>query len=162
TVQGRIRISEQGEVITAKYGTQQNAADSLETIAGATELASLAPPDHAQGEQPRFLQAMLTIYATAFTSKRGLVYGDAAFRHFFREFTPLQEIATLKINSRPASRTRSDRIEDLRAIPWVFSWAQSRVMLPGWYGAGQALSAFADRGLLRAMAQEWAFFKATL
>ena len=66
--------------------------------------------------------------------------------------TPLQEIATLKIGSRPASRTTSDRIEDLRAIPWVFSWAQARVMLPGWYGAGQALAAFEDRGLLREMA----------
>ena len=162
TVQGRIRITEQGEVIAAKYGTPQNAAANLETIASATVLASLAPPDPARGEQPRFLEAMQTISAQAFASYRDLVYGDASFRHFFREFTPLEEIATLKIGSRPASRTRSDRIEDLRAIPWVFSWAQTRVMLPGWYGAGQALAAFADRGLLRDMAQEWPFFKATL
>ena len=76
--------------------------------------------------------------------------------------TPLREIATLKIGSRPASRTQSDRIEDLRAIPWVFSWAQARVMLPGWYGAGQALAQFADRGLLREMAASWPFFQATL
>lgn len=162
TVQGRIRITEQGEVIAAKYGTPQNAAANLETIASATLLASLAPPQRAQGEQPRFLEAMQTISAQALISYRELVYGDDSFRQFFREFTPLQEIATLKIGSRPASRTRSDRIEDLRAIPWVFSWAQTRVMLPGWYGAGQALAAFADRGLLRAMAQQWTFFKATL
>lgn len=162
TVQGRIRITEQGEVIAAKYGTPQNAAANLETIASATLLASLAPPQPAQGEPPRFLEAMQAISTRAFASYRELVYGDDSFRHFFREFTPLQEIATLKIGSRPASRTRSDRIEDLRAIPWVFSWAQTRVMLPGWYGAGQALAAFADRGLLRAMAQEWPFFKATL
>jgi phosphoenolpyruvate carboxylase len=76
--------------------------------------------------------------------------------------TPLLEIATLKIGSRPASRTKSDRIEDLRAIPWVFSWAQARVMLPGWYGAGNALAAFPDRGLLREMTACWPFFQATL
>jgi phosphoenolpyruvate carboxylase len=76
--------------------------------------------------------------------------------------TPLAEIAGLKIGSRPASRTKSDRIEDLRAIPWVFSWAQARVMLPGWYGVGQALQAFADQALLREMVAAWPFFQATL
>jgi phosphoenolpyruvate carboxylase len=90
------------------------------------------------------------------------VYGTEGFRTFFRQFTPLLEIATLKIGSRPASRTKSDRIEDLRAIPWVFSWAQARVMLPGWYGAGQALAAYADRSMLREMAASWPFFQATL
>ncbi len=76
--------------------------------------------------------------------------------------TPISEIATLKIGSRPSSRTTSQRIEDLRAIPWVFSWAQARVMLPGWYGAGHALSAFEDKGLTRAMAQSWPFFQTIL
>jgi phosphoenolpyruvate carboxylase len=76
--------------------------------------------------------------------------------------TPLPEIATLKIGSRPSSRTASDRIEDLRAIPWVFSWAQARVMLPGWYGAGRALAQFEDRGLLREMLAAWPFFKTTI
>jgi phosphoenolpyruvate carboxylase len=76
--------------------------------------------------------------------------------------TPLREIAELKIGSRPASRTKSDRIEDLRAIPWVFSWAQARVMLPGWYGVGRALQSHPDRALLREMAASWPFFRATL
>jgi phosphoenolpyruvate carboxylase len=76
--------------------------------------------------------------------------------------TPIAEIATLKIGSRPASRTKSDAIEDLRAIPWVFSWAQARVMLPGWYGVGHALEGFADQGLLREMAARWPFLQTTL
>src|SRR5690606_23055702 len=162
TVQGRIRITEQGEVIAAKYGTPENAASNLETMAAATVLASLMPSTAVQGERPAFLAAMKTISADAFRHYRELVYGDDSFRRFFREFTPLQEIAQLKIGSRPASRTKSDRIEDLRAIPWVFSWAQTRVMLPGWYGAGHALAAFPDRGLLREMAQGWAFYRTTL
>ncbi|MFX7832916.1 phosphoenolpyruvate carboxylase, partial [Acinetobacter baumannii] len=86
-----------------------------------------------------------------------LVYSTEGFRQFFRQMTPIAEISGLKIGSRPASRTKSDRIEDLRAIPWVFSWAQARVMLPGWYGVGQALAAFPDKALLKDMAQGWPF-----
>jgi phosphoenolpyruvate carboxylase len=162
TVQGRIRITEQGEIIAAKYGTRENAAASLESIAAATVLASLEPEGGGSPGEARFFEAMAGISAGAFEHYRSLVYGTDGFRTFFRQFTPLLEIATLKIGSRPASRTKSDRIEDLRAIPWVFSWAQARVMLPGWYGAGQALAAFGDRGLLREMAQTWPFFQATL
>jgi phosphoenolpyruvate carboxylase len=162
TVQGRIRITEQGEIIAAKYGTRENAAASLESIAAATVLASLEPASGDSPGEARFFDAMAGISASAFEQYRSLVYGTEGFRTFFRQFTPLLEIATLKIGSRPASRTKSDRIEDLRAIPWVFSWAQARVMLPGWYGAGQALAAFGDRGLLREMAQAWPFFQSTL
>jgi phosphoenolpyruvate carboxylase len=124
-------------------------------------LASLQPAP-AGDMHERYIAAMRDISAQAFTLYRDLVYGDDQFRAFFRQFTPLLEIAQLKIGSRPASRTKSDRIEDLRAIPWVFSWAQTRVMLPGWYGAGQALAAYPDRGRLREMAQAWPFFRATL
>ncbi|WP_373489248.1 phosphoenolpyruvate carboxylase, partial [Blastomonas sp.] len=81
---------------------------------------------------------------------------------FFRAATPISEISNLKIGSRPASRSKSQRIEDLRAIPWVFSWAQARIMLPGWYGVGEALNGFADKGLLKAMAERWPFFQALL
>ena len=163
TVQGRIRITEQGEVIAAKYGTPESAAANLEAITAATLLASLEPTSVSEEQTvARFATAMDEISATAFDSYRGLVYETAGFKTFFRQMTPLGEIAELKIGSRPASRTKSDRIEDLRAIPWVFSWAQARVMLPGWFGAGQALSAFADRGLLREMAATWPFFQSTL
>ncbi len=122
-----------------------------------------SPPPHPTRRQvARFATAMDEISATAFNTYRGLVYETEGFKTFFRQMTPLTEIAELKIGSRPASRTKSDRIEDLRAIPWVFSWAQARVMLPGWYGTGQALNAFEDRGLLREMAASWPFFQSTL
>jgi phosphoenolpyruvate carboxylase len=162
TVQGRIRITEQGEVIAAKYGTVDNAVTSLETMASATLLATLSPDKIADSDDKRFRAAMAQLSASAFTHYRGLVYGTEGFRTFFRQMTPINEIATLKIGSRPASRKASDAIEDLRAIPWVFSWAQARVMLPGWYGTGQALHDFADKGLLKAMAGEWSYFQTIL
>ena len=157
TVDGRIRITEQGEVIAAKYGTQAGAERNLETMTAAVLLASLQP-----GEAPvaaRHAAAMEAISARAFGAYRDLVYGDDAFRTFFRQMTPLTEIAKLKIGSRPAARTRSDRIEDLRAIPWVFSWSQARVMLPGWYGVGAALCEHGDTAMLKAMHAEWPFFQ---
>uniref|UniRef100_UPI001576425A phosphoenolpyruvate carboxylase n=1 Tax=Sphingomonas bacterium TaxID=1895847 RepID=UPI001576425A len=160
TVEGRIRITEQGEVIAAKYGTRAAASINLEAIVAATVVTSLAPMQ--TGDEARFHEAMRGLSATAFRAYRGLVYETEGFRAFFRQFTPIEEIAGLKIGSRPASRTKSDRIEDLRAIPWVFSWAQTRVMLPGWYGAGAGFAAFEDQGLLRAMAAEWPFFATTL
>jgi phosphoenolpyruvate carboxylase len=162
TVQGRIRITEQGEVIAAKYGTRESAATNLEAMASATLLASLETPTLSDRDYDRFATAMATISETAFQAYRDLVYGDDAFRTFFRQITPLTEIAGLKIGSRPASRTKSDRIEDLRAIPWVFSWAQARIMLPGWYGVGAGLSGFGDMGLLREMLEAWPFLAATL
>ena len=162
TVQGHIRITEQGEIIAAKYGTRASAAMHLEAMVSATVLASLSGGKAEDAAEQRFIEAMAGISTHAFHSYRALVYGTDGFRTFFRQMTPLAEIATLKIGSRPASRTKSDRIEDLRAIPWVFSWAQARVMLPGWYGTGQALAAYPDRGLLRAMAERWPFFRTTL
>jgi phosphoenolpyruvate carboxylase len=162
TVQGRIRITEQGEVIAAKYGTRESAALNLEAITSATLLASLEPAATSTEDAERFARAMDSISQEAFNTYRALVYETEGFKTFFREMTPLREIAELKIGSRPASRTKSDRIEDLRAIPWVFSWAQARVMLPGWYGVGRALQSHPDRALLREMAASWPFFRATL
>ncbi|HTG39179.1 phosphoenolpyruvate carboxylase, partial [Sphingomonas sp.] len=162
TVQGRIRITEQGEVIAAKYGTRASAIANLEAMTSATLLASLEPERLSAGDAERFGAAMDELSATAFKAYRGLVYDTDGFRSFFRQMTPIAEISGLKIGSRPASRKKSDAIEDLRAIPWVFSWAQARVMLPGWYGVGQAIDAFADKGLLREMASGWPFFAATL
>jgi phosphoenolpyruvate carboxylase len=162
TVMGRIRITEQGEVIASKYGTPAVAAVSLETMTAATVLASLEPPRLSAAEFARFRAAMTDISAAAYRGYRGLVYETPGFNSFFRACTPITEIAELKIGSRPASRTTSDRIEDLRAIPWVFSWAQARIMLPGWYGAGEALADYPDKGLLAEMVTAWPFLGATL
>jgi phosphoenolpyruvate carboxylase len=162
TVHGRIRITEQGEVIAAKYATPDIAAANLEAMTAATVLASLEKDDVSVTDLPRFEAAMQQLSASAFGAYRGLVYDEPAFPAFFRQMTPISEIATLNIGSRPASRTKSERIEDLRAIPWVFSWGQARVMLPGWYGVGSAFEAYGDFGLLRDMREAWPFFRTTL
>jgi len=161
TVRGRIRITEQGEIIAAKYGTVESAATNLDSITAATLLASLESSGLSAESGERFAAAMQALSNEAFSAYRSLVYETAGFTTFFRQMTPLAEISELKIGSRPASRSSSQRIEDLRAIPWVFSWAQARVMLPGWYGVGQALCA-ADGGLLREMLDAWPFFRATV
>lgn len=162
TVQGRIRITEQGEVIAAKFGTRDVAMTNLEAMTSATLLASLEPEGISDRDAARFAAAMDELSQTAFAAYRDLVYGTEGFKEFFRQLTPIQEISGLKIGSRPASRTKSTRIEDLRAIPWVFSWAQARVMLPGWYGVGHAFAAFEDKALLADMAQSWSFLQSAL
>jgi len=161
TVHGRIRITEQGEIIAAKYGTRESAAANLEAITAATVLASLENTSLSSESRSRFASAMDGLSAQALRAYRSLVYETEGFSTFFRQMTPLVEISELNIGSRPASRSNSQRIEDLRAIPWVFSWAQSRVMLPGWYGVGQALRT-ADPGLLREMLEAWPFFRSTV
>ena len=162
TVQGRIRITEQGEVIAAKYGTVDVAATNLEAMTSATLLASLTTDKLDATDKKHFSDAMTKLSASAFKAYRGLVYETDGFNSFFRQMTPIAEIAGLKIGSRPSSRKKSQQIEDLRAIPWVFSWAQARVMLPGWYGVGQALDGFEDKQLLKDMAAGWPFFAATM
>ena len=161
TVRGRIRITEQGEIIAAKYGTRDSAASNLESITAATLLASLENASLSNECSLRFAAAMDALSKQAFHAYRSLVYETEGFSTFFRQMTPLVEISELKIGSRPASRSNSQRIEDLRAIPWVFSWAQARAMLPGWYGVGDALRS-ADMGLLREMLDAWPFFRATV
>ncbi|MCB2014783.1 MAG: phosphoenolpyruvate carboxylase [Sphingobium sp.] len=162
SVQGRIRITEQGEVIAAKFGTPDVAAANLEAMTAATLLATLEPQVLSAQDTARFAAAMEQLSNSAFAAYRGLVYETSGFKTFFRQLTPIQEIAGLKIGSRPASRKKSDAIEDLRAIPWVFSWSQARVMLPGWYGVGHALSGFKDKELLADMARVWPFLQSAL
>jgi len=162
TVGGRIRLTEQGEVIAAKFSTPDVAAANLEATAAATVLASLERDELRPREAERFDAAMDDLSQRAFGAYRDLVYGSPGFVPFFRQMTPVSEIATLKIGSRPASRTSSQRIEDLRAIPWVFSWSQARVMLPGWYGVGTALAGHDDLPLLQDMLAAWPFFRTTL
>jgi len=162
TVQGRIRITEQGEVIAAKFGTVESAATNLEAMVSASLLASLEPEPMSEKDAGRFTAAMDALSGDALAAYRGLVYDTPTFKDFFRAMTPIAEIATLKIGSRPSSRKKSGAIEDLRAIPWVFSWAQARTMLPGWYGTGEAFAAFEDQAMLADMAESWPFFAALL
>ena len=165
-VQGAIRITEQGEVITAKYSNAEVGRRNLETLAAATLEATLFNRHHAPPAE--WLATMDELSADAYRAYRSLVYETPGFERYFRDATVIGEIANLNIGSRPASRTGSTRIEDLRAIPWVFSWAQCRIMLPGWYGFGAAVRAWqARRGrdgmdTLRRMYREWPFFTTTL
>jgi phosphoenolpyruvate carboxylase len=134
-----IRITEQGEVVSSKYGHPVGGLASLETICAAAILAHLRHAGDAVDDGGGEVLARMS--GTAYRAYRALVYETPDFEVYFRQSTPLQEIADLKIGSRPASRKASNRIEDLRAIPWVFSWSQARVMLPGWYGFGSAAAA---------------------
>ncbi|MFT9100025.1 MAG: phosphoenolpyruvate carboxylase, partial [Zymomonas mobilis subsp. pomaceae] len=161
-VKGRIRYTEQGEVVAAKYGTHDSAIAHLDEAVAATLITSLKTPTIVEPIFSRYKKALDALSDSAFRSYRQLVYETEGFRKFFSEFTPLPEIALLKIGSRPPSRKKSDRIEDLRAIPWVFSWSQVRVMLPGWYGFGQALYDFEDQDLIKEMAKTWPFFRTTI
>ncbi|MFO1085971.1 MAG: phosphoenolpyruvate carboxylase [Reyranellaceae bacterium] len=164
--QGAIRITEQGEVIAGKYSNAEVGRRNLETLAAATLEASLLDAGHAP-PPALWLAIMEELSAHAFRAYRNLVYETEGFDRYFRESTVLEEIATLNIGSRPASRSSRRRIEDLRAIPWVFSWAQCRLMLPGWYGFGAAVSALTvtrPDGLatLQAMYRDWPFFRTAL
>ncbi|MBB6309235.1 phosphoenolpyruvate carboxylase [Xanthobacter tagetidis] len=166
-VNGQIRITEQGEIISSKYSNPDVGRRNLEILVSATLEASLLQPQHT-APRPEFLSAMEEISAEAFRAYRHLVYETEGFEDYFWSSTVISEIATLNIGSRPASRAKTRAITSLRAIPWVFSWAQCRLMLPAWYGFGTAVEAFAarrpDYGLsfLQAMYREWPFFRTLL
>jgi phosphoenolpyruvate carboxylase len=145
-----IRITEQGEVVSSKYGHPLGGLINLETIAAAALSADMA--HEADAADAAFAELLGAVSQDAFSAYRDLVYETPGFEDYFRQSTPVREIADLKIGSRPASRTASSRIVDLRAIPWVFSWSQSRVMLPGWYGFGTA-AAGAGPGRLESLAR---------
>jgi phosphoenolpyruvate carboxylase len=166
-VQGGIRVTEQGEVIASKYSNPEVGRRNLEILASATLEATLLHAGQA-APRPEYLAAMEELSASAYRAYRDLVYDTPGFERYFWESTVIGEIAKLNIGSRPASRRASTRIEDLRAIPWVFSWAQCRLMLPGWYGFGAAVKAWLaahphdGMHLLREMYREWRFFGALL
>jgi phosphoenolpyruvate carboxylase len=166
-VQGGIRVTEQGEVIAAKYSNPEVGRRNLEALAAATFEATLLSAEQAQPD-PESLSIMDALSERAYRAYRQLVYETDGFERYFRESTVIGEIASLNIGSRPASRTSSTRIEDLRAIPWVFSWSQCRVMLPAWYGFGTAVGAWLTAnpqdGLarLRSMYRDWPFFRTML
>ena len=166
-VQGQIRITEQGEVIASKYANPELGRRNLEILAAATLEATLLAHEH-DAPRPEFLTAMEELSASAFAAYRAMVYETPGFEAYFWESTVIAEIAALNIGSRPASRKKTTAIEDLRAIPWVFSWAQCRLMLPGWFGFGSAVAVWRQRhgaagmALLAEMYREWGFFRALL
>ena len=166
-VQGQIRITEQGEIISSKYSNPDVGRRNLETLVSATLEATLLQ-DESPAPDPAFLETMDELSAAAFAAYRGLVYETDGFERYFWASTVITEIASLNIGSRPASRKKTTAIGDLRAIPWVFSWAQCRLMLPGWFGFGSAVKAYIDAhpkdGLeaLKAMYVSWPFFRTLL
>jgi phosphoenolpyruvate carboxylase len=170
TVRGQIRLTEQGEVIGSKYANPDIGRRNLETLVAATLEATLLPT--ARPAPKRFLDAADALSQASMAAYRALVYDTPRFAEYFFSATPIREIAELHIGSRPASRKANQRIEDLRAIPWGFSWGQCRLTLPGWYGFGSAVQTFLDRhgpdgrdgqlALLRRMVRQWPFFDTLL
>ncbi len=162
TVRGQLRLTEQGEVIFDRYGIAGIGARHLQQLMHAMLMTTLAVP----GEPipPQWSAALDQLADASAVSYRSLVYDDPEFVHYFFEATPIAEIVRLNIGSRPASRKTNQRIEDLRAIPWVFAWMQSRHTIPGWYGLGTALEQFCTQNstegieLLQHMYREWLFF----
>jgi len=162
TIDGRIRITEQGEVVANKYADPQLAHQSLETLAAGVVLASLSKPKGT--EVKGVVVAMMDELAGASMSAyRALVYDTPGFADYFFAATPIAEIADLNIGSRPTSRQATRTIQGLRAIPWVFSWSQSRTMLPGWYGFGSAIARTGvSMSELKEFYEAWPFFNSTL
>ncbi len=167
TVRGQIRLTEQGEVIASKYANAEIGRRNLETLVAATLEATLLQPT--KPAPKAFHEAAEVLSQASMKAYRALVYETPGFVDYFFHATPIREIAELNIGSRPASRKANQRIEDLRAIPWSFSWGQCRLTLPGWFGFGAAVAEFIAAGerkeavaLLQKMEKQWPFFRALL
>lgn len=171
TVRGQLRLTEQGEVIGSKYANPEIGRRNLETLVAATLEATLLQPTKSASNT--FLQTAASLSQASMAAYRTLVYETPGFADYFFQSTPLREIAELNLGSRPASRKASQKIEDLRAIPWGFSWGQCRLTLPGWYGFGSAVDTFLHANsepaeskkrlaLLQKMVREWPFFRTLL
>ena len=175
TVNGQFRLTEQGEIIASKFSNPEIGRRNLELVVAAVIEASLTPVQ-AEGKQARqlagFEEIMEALSGHAYAAYRDLVYETPGFTDYFFSATPISEIAELNIGSRPASRKSTRRIEDLRAIPWGFSWGQCRLLLPGWYGFGSAVQDWLSEEksgtktkkltTLRSMVKEWPFFSTLL
>jgi phosphoenolpyruvate carboxylase len=166
TVNGRIRITEQGEMLSFKYGLHAIALRSMELVVAGVVQSSLSSDKC--DEQPEEWSAIMDRLSTnAYARYRRLIYEDGEFLRYFEQATPIRELGWLNIGSRPLRRTQGKSIEELRAIPWVFSWMQSRYVLPAWYGIGGALEEYMAENperleLLREMYREWPFMSAFL
>lgn len=168
SVAGQIRITEQGEVIASKYADREVCRRNLETLVAATLEASFPTEAMRSLDTPQRHALLERLSSRAYQAYRNLVYATPDFITYFREATPINEIPNLNIGSRPSARKATNSIADLRAIPWVFSWSQCRLMLPGWYGFGSAVKEYLDEagaaGLaqLREFYQDWPFFRSTI
>ncbi|MBK6617412.1 MAG: phosphoenolpyruvate carboxylase [Nitrosomonas sp.] len=169
SVNGQIRLTEQGEVIASKYTDPEIGRRNLETLVAATIESTLLNQQTDQLQMSRFHEAFELLSNYALAAYRNLVYETPGFKQYFQESTPIREIAGLHIGSRPTSRKPSDAIEDLRAIPWVFSWSLNRTVIPGWFGFGSAIEKFIQETgqekalpLLQEMHQNWPFMQALL
>ncbi len=162
TVNGRLRVTEQGEIINEKYGLRGIALRTLEQAAGSVALAT-AMPEHRGNDKPEWHDMMQVIADTSRDTYQELVFRTPRFYDYFRLATPIDLIERMRIGSRPASRRSGEGIENLRAIPWVFAWTQNRLMLPGWFGLGSGLvrasKNFKDDAF-REMFREWYFMRA--
>lgn len=162
TVNGRLRVTEQGEIINEKYGLRGIALRTLEQVAGSVALAT-ALPLHRGNDMPEWHAMMDVIARESRNAYRGLIYENPRFYEYFRTATPIDLIERMRIGSRPSARRAGAGVEDLRAIPWVFAWTQSRYVLPGWYGFGSGLQAAVkqfDAGAFTDMFREWYFMRA--
>jgi phosphoenolpyruvate carboxylase len=162
TVNGRLRVTEQGEIINEKYGLRGIALRTLEQAVGSVALAT-AMPEHRGNDMPEWHDMMQVVADVSKDTYRRLVFESPRFYQYFRLATPIDLIERMRIGSRPSSRRAGDGVKDLRAIPWVFAWTQSRLMLPGWYGLGSGLAAAAeqfDDVAFREMFSEWYFMRA--
>jgi phosphoenolpyruvate carboxylase len=166
SVNGQLRLTEQGEVIASKYADAVIGQKNLEALVAATMEATLLPDEGLGADEAPFHEVMEELSSSAFRAYRSFVYETPGFIEYFRQSTPINEIGDLNLGSRPAARRGSDRIEDLRAIPWVFSWGQSRQSIPGFFGFGSAVKQFltgrsrsARLSMLRTMYARWPFFR---
>jgi phosphoenolpyruvate carboxylase len=162
TVNGRLRVTEQGEIINEKYGLRGIALRTLEQVIGSVSLAT-AMPRHQGNDEPEWHAMMDVIANESREAYRNLVYETPEFIDYFRSATPIDLIERMRIGSRPSSRRKMKGIQDLRAIPWVFSWTQARFVLPGWFGFGSGLrkaSEQFDDDAFRRMFTEWYFMRA--
>jgi phosphoenolpyruvate carboxylase len=163
TLDGRIRITEQGEVISFKYSMRGLARRNLDTVLAAVLESSATAEGSAGRPDARWVEAMEELSDKAQKTYRALVYDDEGFLNFFSGASPIVELSMLNMGSRPARRVQDPEIESLRAIPWVFAWTQNRFLLPSWYGAGSALEDYASKdsglNLLREMYERWPFFR---